>query len=221
VTTGPTGAAPARAEPLTGAAPAGRDVLVIGSYPPVPTAGAPVTVAAALQLWREGARPHIVAPRASAAPLTVAVTGVLAGRRIDNLRRVTGAEDLVLCAERDLPIPAGGYPALLLPLVQQVTVRRVCQALDRFDHVTLIACGDHRIPAAIWARLVFAADTVIDRSDATGTAGVTTLGPPEPRPAAAARRAAAFAPRILGRHTPRVRAVAAAVARRVRARRSG
>ena len=197
-----------------------RHVLVVGSYPPVPTAGAAVTEAIVRRLWTEGAHPHVAAPRPSAAPLTVAVAGLVAGRRLARLRSVTGATEVVLCAERDMPIPTAGFPAGSLPLVQRLSAHQLCAALDGFDHVTLVACGDHRIPAAVWDRLVAAADTVIDRSDAVGTPGVTTLGPPGPVGPALMRRAEAVAPRLLGRHTPHARRLVLALRRLRPARRA-
>jgi hypothetical protein len=182
----------------------GRDVLVVGSYPPVPTAGAAATLDTVLELWARGDRPHIAAPRASAAPLTVAVSGLRAGRRLSNLRRVTGAVDVVLCVERDLPIPTGGYGMGVLAVLQRVTAQRVAKALADFEHVTLIACGDHGVPRPVWERLVVAADTVVDRPEAAGTPGVTALGPPVPLASALRHGAVALAPRLFGRHTARV-----------------
>jgi hypothetical protein len=159
---------------------AGRDVLVVGSFPPIPTAGAAITVDVVRRLWSEGARPHVAAPRASAAPMTVAVTGWTAGKRLEELRLTTNAQDVVVCVERDLPIPTSGFSAGLLPIVQHATVVGVVRALAGFDHVTLIACGDLGVPAELWAQLIFAADVVIDHQEATGTPGVTTLGERHP-----------------------------------------
>jgi hypothetical protein len=188
---------------------AGRKVLVVGSYPPVPTAGAEITSAMMKALWAEGAEPEVAAPRSSAARLTVAVSGPLAGRRLGHLKEVTGADDLVLCAERDLPFPTTGLPALLLPVFQRLTVGPLIRAMDTFDHVTLIACGDLGAPPALWAELIFAADVVIDRSDALGAPGVTTLGPPETTPQGLVARARGVAPRVLGRRLPQARRLTA------------
>jgi hypothetical protein len=127
---------------------------------------------------------------------------------------------VVLCAERDLPIPAGGYRAGVLPVVQRLTAQRVTRALAAFEHVTLIGCGDHGIPGPVWRHLAAAADTVIDRSDAVGTPGVTTLGPTTPATSALVDGAVTLAPRLFGRHTPRFLATArrcVRLARRVRA----
>jgi hypothetical protein len=198
---------------------AGRDVLVIGSYPPVPTAGATVTLEMVRRLWAEGAHPHVAAPRSSAANFTVAVTGLMAGRRLTHLRQLTGAVDVVLCAERDLPVSTHG-PTLLLPFLQRISVDRLVLALAAFEHVTVVACGDPGVPAPLWARLVFAADVVVDRSDASGAPGVTTLGPSEHPGSNLRRWTGRLAPWVLGRHEPaarRARARAAHLTRRVRA----
>jgi hypothetical protein len=207
--------------PVAPTSSAGRGVLVVGSYPPVSTAGAAVTVEFVRRLWADGAHPVVASPRASAAPLTAPVAGLLAGRRLNHLREYSDALDVVLCAERDLPVPTGGFPRWLLPIVQLLTVDQVVRALAGFDHVTLVGCGDHGTPPALWARLVFAADTVVDRSETRGTPGVTTLGPSESTPGDLIRKAGRIlAPRIFGRHAPAARnAVArgAHLARRARA----
>ena len=150
----------------------------------------------------------------------MAVAGLVAGRRLAHLRGVTGATEVVLCAERDMPIPTAASPPGTLPLVQRLSVQQLCAALEGFEHVTLVACGDHRIPTAVWDRLVAAADTVVDRSDAVGTPGVTTFGPAGPVGPALMRRAEAVAPRLLGRHTPRVRRLVLGL-RRLRSARRG
>jgi hypothetical protein len=61
-----------------------------------------------------------------------------------------------------------------------MAVARLVPALAKFDHVTLIACGDLGVPAELWARLVFAADVVVCHPDALGTPGVTALGGRDP-----------------------------------------
>lgn len=196
-------------------------VLLVGSFPPVSTPGAAVALELAGALWAAGEDVVTVSPRASAAWMTVAVAGPLAGRRLEQVRLATGARRLVLCAERDFPVPATARPARALAALQRATVRRLSGAMAAFDHVTLIGCGDTALAPELWAVLAGAASEVQLRPDATGTPGITPRGPSELTPRdLAAKAASVTARRLLGPRAPVVRAVAARWVHRARAARS-
>jgi hypothetical protein len=152
----------------------GELVLVVGSYPPVPTPGSEASMAAVRRAWAGGCEVTVVSPRPSAAHLTVAVVGVLAGHRLTALRHLTGARAVVLVAEAGLPVPSGPK------LVQEVTVRGVVRALGGFDRATVVRAGPLRIPSRLEARLLAGAAEVIDEPVRSGPdPGVTVLGPQE------------------------------------------
>jgi hypothetical protein len=206
--------------------PAGRaPVLVVASFPPVATAGAAVAVQVVRDLWAGGEEVVTVSPRASAARLNVAVAGVLAGRRLTRLRLHTGARRLVLCAERGFPVPDHQEPAWALPGIQQVTVRGLAEAMAGFEHVTLVGCGQTAVPPRLWDVLAAAAGEVRLHPDATGTPGITPLGPSEHTPADLGIKAVSVAGRaLLGPRAPQARAAAARyahAARRLRSRAAG
>jgi hypothetical protein len=194
-------------------------ILVVGSYPPVRTPGTAATLAAVRRTIAAGAQPVVASPRSSAAHYAVAVTGVFAGRRLDNLRRVTGARRLVLCAERDLPLATSGASPVLLRLVQNRTLAEVRRASRGFDHVTVVLGDELDVPASLVAGLRAMADAVVEReAGAAGDPGVTVLGPDDrttrERLVGLSRKAAR---RALGPLYPEVRKLAAAAVRRARA----
>ena len=156
-----------------GGAGAGRRVLIVGSYPPVPVAGTPVTVAEVRRAWAAGDDVTVVSPRTSAAHLSVPVHGLLAGRRLTNAARVTGLEHLVLVVEDGFPLPSG-------PLaLQGATAAVLVRALRRFSHVRLVRAGAGTVSPLVWDRLAAAAAEVVEAEPGVTAAGVTPLGPPE------------------------------------------
>lgn len=178
--------------------------VVLGSYPPIPRPAATATVAEVRRAWAAGGEVTIVSPRLSAADLAVPVAGPLAGRRLDNVRRHTGAARLVLVAERGFPVPIAAAP------VQWVTVFTLTRSMRRFSHVRVVRVGDVGVPDRLWRKLVAGAAELVDwpspeSAPHTGPA-VTALGPAEtlPRewPAVAAARLARL---VLGRWAGPVR----------------
>jgi hypothetical protein len=193
--------------------------LIVGSYPPVRTPGTAATLAAVRRAMAAGADPIVASPRSSAAHYSVAVSGVWAGRRLDNLRRVTGARRLVLCAERDLPLATSSAVPALLRLVQGRTLSEVRRASRGFDHVTLVLGDELDVPARFVAGLRAIADEVVDPLVAgEGDPGVTVLGPDD---RTAGERLVSIshkvARRALGPSYPAVRKIGADVLRRARA----
>jgi hypothetical protein len=201
--------------PATG----GRPVLVVGSYPPVTTPGAEVTLETVRRLWAEGDRPIVSSPRTSAADYEVAVYGILAGRRLTQLARATGARRLVLCAEAGFPVPSAARVGMSLPTLQRLTVTRLAMAATaEFDHVTVVLCGDTGVPDDRWEPLLAVATVTLHRPVGPGTAGVTPLGPGSADLVHTGRAVASrLARRGLGPAYPRARAVAATALRRARA----
>jgi hypothetical protein len=194
-----------------------RRTLIVGTYPPIPLPAAAATVAAVRRAWADGDEVTVVSPRVSAAQLAVPVAGILSGRRLANLRRHTGATRAVLVVEPGLPVPAttgGGFSARAR---QWATVRQLERAFRGFDHVTVVRAGSLYIPGLIEARLLRAANQVIDHA-ADGSRpplGVTPLGPLEiPVRERPRRIATAVGRRLLGRYAGPLRArVRAAVGR--------
>lgn len=186
-------------------------VVVVGSYPPIPVPGAAASLVEVRRAWAGGADATAVAPRLSAAHLTVPVAGVLAGRRLANVGRVTGARRLVLVVEEGYPFSLPGWPG------QAVTAALLIRAFRSFDHVRLVRAGRTGVHPAVWSRLVAAANDVVDVDPPAGAPGVTPLGPPEETPAERTRRLArGGVRRVLGANEPAVRARLAGVRSRLR-----
>ena len=188
-------------------------VLVVGSYPPIPVSGTPATVGEVRRAWAEGDEVVVVSPRLSAAHLAVPVHGPLAGRRLNNVRRHTGARRLVLVVEPGFPLPAG--TALQVP-----SALAVARAMGSFEHVRLVRAGSlDGVSRRAWGILAAAADEVATAEPGDRAPGVTPLGPPEVPLGQQPRRVAKMvAGRVLGSRAPAVRARLGAVRRRVTGR---
>ena len=176
-------------------------LLVVGTYPPIPLPSAQASLAAVQEGWDAGYEVTAVSPRWSAAHLMVPIAGPLAGRRLENTRRLTSATRVVLVAEPGCPIPTRGQT------VQQLTVRSLARSLARFEHVTLIRVGDLGLPTGLDQRLAATAHDVRDQpDDGPGIPGVTPLGPPEVQARDRPRLLAAAAARqLLGRYYQPIR----------------
>ncbi len=184
-------------------------VLIVGSYPPIPVAGAPITVREVRRAWAAGDEVTVVSPRLSAAHLAVPVHGVLAGRRLANVRRVAGANRLVLVVEEGFPF-SGPAP------VQLATAALLLRSLRGFRHVRVVRAGPVPLADGIWDRLVAAADEVAADEPGPTAPGVTPIGPPEvERAERPAQVADAAARRLLGSRYPAGRARLGAVRRRL------
>lgn len=185
-------------------------VLVVGTYPPIPRPAAAASVAEVRRAWAEGLEVTVVSPRLSAAHLTVAIHGMLAGRRLENVRRLTGATRVVLVVEEGYPFSARSA------VLERATAEVLARALVRFDQVRVVRVGDLGVSAAAIGRLVAVATEVVDApggvadSEVPGygvVPGVTVLGPPEARPSERPRQlVGAMARRLLGPRAPQVRA---------------
>ena len=174
-------------------------VLVVGSYPPIPVAGAPVTVREVRRLWAAGEEVYVVSPRLSAAHLSIPVTGPMAGRRLRVARERCGARRLVLVVEPGYPF-AGPLSYRLL------TAASMARAVKEFDHVRLVVAGPVPLPTAAWARFVAGVAEVDIDQPGPSERGVTPIGPPEHPLSARPRQLAGMAGRfLLGERWPALR----------------
>lgn len=183
-------------------------VAVVGSYPPIPLPSAAASAREVRRAWDGGFEVTVVAPRISAAHLTVAVHGLLAGRRLEAVRRFTGATRVVLVVEDGYPLPGG--PAAL----QHASAVVLARALRRFEHSRLVLVGEPNVAAAALARLAGAASEVVDAPGGPGAPGVSALGPTEVLPSERPRQFLSLAARtVLGSRAPAVRSRVAALRR--------
>jgi glycosyltransferase involved in cell wall biosynthesis len=147
----------------------GARALVVGSYPPIPLPSAEVTLAEVERAWGEGLEVTACSPRRSAAHLAVAVRGVLAGRRLDNVRRHSGSDRLVMVAEDDFPVPRGAF------LRRLAAAWVLSRAFRGFEHVRLVrTCSYGRLVDRVLAAGV---DETVNVELPAGPPGVTPVGP--------------------------------------------
>lgn len=188
-----------------------EQVLVVGSYPPIPVPGAAVTVDEVRRVWASGAEVTVVAPRLCASHLTVPVYGLLAGRRLDNVRRVTGSDRLVMVLEDGYPLPPSPGP------LQIASAAALIRALRGFRHVRLVQAGALRLAPGVEGRLRAAAGEYLTVPAGPPEPGVTALGPPESPPSdRIGHLAGRAANRVLGPRAPAIRAAAGRARRMLR-----
>lgn len=185
--------------------------LIVGSYPPIPVAGAAATVGEVKRVWASGSEVIVVAPRLCASHMTVPVYGLLSGRRLANVGRVTGLDRLVLVLEDGYPLPSRPGP------LQVATAAALTRALRRFGHVRLVQAGELRLAPGVAGRLRAAADEYVTVPAGPSAIGVTPLGPTEVRPRErAGHLAGRVADRALGSRAPAARAAAGRARRALR-----
>ncbi len=184
---------------------------MVGSYPPIPVAGAAATVEEVKRVWASGSEVTVVAPRLCASHLTVPIHGLLAGRRLANVARVTGTDRLVMVIEEGYPLPSGAGAR------QMASAAVLVRALRGFRHVRLVQAGPVGLAPGVAGRLRAAADEYVTVAAGSTAPGVTPLGPPEARPAERiGHLAGRLADRALGPRAPQARAVAGRARRAVR-----
>jgi hypothetical protein len=180
--------------------------LVVGSYPPVPLPSVEATLSAVQRAWDAGFEVMVASPRSGAADLAVPVVGFLAGHRLENLRKATGASHLVLVVEEGAPVPAWPAPC------QRICAGEVARAMRRFAHVTLVSTRPPSLDLAAFAKLRAAADEVlVEPVDPVHPSGVTVTGPTEVSVRDRSRHLVGVAARkLLGPRAPAVRSRVAA-----------
>jgi hypothetical protein len=113
------------------------DVVVVGSYPPMPGPATASTIAAVRRAWDKGEQVQVVSYRTGAATLSVPVTGPLAGWRLEQVRRHLGnPAQVVLGLEAGVPFSSPG------PLEQLATALGLAIAMRRFGKATLLVGED-------------------------------------------------------------------------------
>ncbi|HMK97895.1 MAG TPA: hypothetical protein VK425_10140 [Acidimicrobiales bacterium] len=141
------------------------DVVVIGSYPPMPGPATAATLAAVRRVWDEGCTVRVVSFRPGAADISVPVAGPLAGWRLEQIRRHYGQPPaVVLVLQAGVPFIDHRYPA------QLATAGGLAVALRRFPRSTVVVGEDPRISPASFRALVRAAGEVIVDSETMAAA---------------------------------------------------
>lgn len=132
---------------------AAPDVVVVGSYPPIPGPGTAATLAAVRRAWAQGATVAMVGYRAGAAPLTVPVSGLLAGRRLGQVRaHFGGPSQVFLGVQRAVPFSDRRRWAMW------ATAAGLAGALRKFERATVVVGEDPDVPLLCLRLLALGAD---------------------------------------------------------------
>jgi hypothetical protein len=113
------------------------DIVVIGSYPPMPGPATAATLGAVRRAWAEGHNVAMVSYRTGAAPLVVPVTGPLAGWRLEQVRKHFGAP-----ARVSLGLQAAVPFSDRRPWARWATAVGLAVALRRFSEATVVVGED-------------------------------------------------------------------------------
>ena len=138
------------------------DVVVVGSYPPLPGPATAATLAAVRRAWDEGYSVRVVSYRTGAADLAVPVAGALAGRRLLQVRRHYGGPPaVVLVVQKGAPFTDLRGPQ------QLATATGLAMAMRRFRRATLVVGEDPEVMApCMWALTIAASECVVGSEDA-------------------------------------------------------
>src|SRR5580658_10204128 len=132
------------------------DVVIVGSYPPMPGPATAATLAAVRRAWDEGASVRVVSYRTGAADISVPVAGPLAGWRLEQVRRhYAGPDQVVLVVQTGVPFSD------LRPSQQVATAAGLALALRRFSRATLIVGEDPGLNPICFRALAAAVDEVV------------------------------------------------------------
>lgn len=137
------------------------DVVVVGSYPPMPGPGTAATLAAVRRAWDQGNDVRVVSYRPGAADLSVPVAGPLAGRRLQQVyRHYGGPPEAVLVVQAGAP-----FTDLRTPQ-QLATAAGLVLGLRRFRRATLVVAEDPGVLAPCLLALAEAAgDCVVGNEE--------------------------------------------------------
>ena len=162
------------------------DVVVVGSYPPLPGPATAATLAAVRRSWDEGYSVRVVSYRTGAADLAVPVAGPLAGRRLLQVRRhYGGPSSVVLVVQRGAPFTDLRGPQ------QLATAAGLAAAMRTFRRATLVIGEDPDIMApCLWALTAAARECVVNSEEAARRLhqrykvplGALSVEEPEPYP---------------------------------------
>ena len=150
-----------------------QTVLVAGSYPPALSPAADATVSAARRELAAGRSIITVAPRSSGASRTLALGGPGTARRLDQLRRETGADGLVLSVEPGIPLLPEPPRSTLRPvwhILDIITLALLRPRLRRFGHVTLLVATGGPVEVATVRRLASPPRSPVDEIAVSGPA---------------------------------------------------
>ena len=151
------------------------DVVVVGSYPPLPGPATAAALGAVRRAWDAGFSVRVVSYRSGAASLTVPIVGPLAGRRLEQVRQHLGRPPrLVLGLQPGVPFssPSSAH--------QLATAAGLAVAMRRFDHVTVLVTGDLGVTRKCFWVLARAVDcfSVATQADADRLPRHLPGGPP-------------------------------------------
>ena len=147
------------------------DVVVVGSYPPLPGPATEATVSAVKRAWDGGSSVGTASYRTGAAAMAVPVAGPWAGWRLEQVRRhFGGPADLVLTVQRGVPFSDRRVRA------QLATAVGLAVALRRFRRVTLIVAEDPQVMPALLRVVVYSARRCTVTSEAAAGSLVQRYG---------------------------------------------
>jgi len=181
-------------------------VLVAGSYPPLPGAAAARTLGVVQAMTGRGAEVTVVSPRPTAAHHYGRLVGWRAGWTLRRLRRLTGAEQLMLCTEPGMPFVRGR------PWQRRATIASLAWAMGGFGSVVIDDGSECVIEPVDYAAARRALRSFVHHdasgSSATSPVTVTVSGPSEWQHGArlwfaaalAERQVTRMAHRLLGRY---------------------
>ena len=132
------------------------DVVVIGSYPPLPGLATAATLAAVRRAWDPGADVCVVSYRTGAGEITVPVTGSLAGRRLDQVRHHFANPPEVV-----LGLQPRGAISDQRPAQQLATAFGLAAAMRRFRRATLLVGEDPKVTPACFHILASPAERFV------------------------------------------------------------
>lgn len=132
------------------------DVVVIGSYPPLPGPATAATLAAVRRAFAEGKTVRVVSYRKGAADATVPVAGPLAGRRLEQVRKLfAGPPEVVLGLQRGVPFSDPG------PSQQIATALGLAIGMRRFRRATVLVGEDPEVLPVCFRILASAAERFV------------------------------------------------------------
>ncbi|HTV11820.1 MAG TPA: hypothetical protein VME20_08145 [Acidimicrobiales bacterium] len=136
------------------------DVVVIGSYPPVPGPATAAALAAVRRAWDDGLTVRVVSFRPGAGDIFVPVAGPLAGWRLEQVRRhYAQPPQVVLVLQAGVPFTERRYRD------QLATASGLAVGLRRWQRPTLVVAEDPKLPPPCFRLLAKAAGELLVGSE--------------------------------------------------------